>query len=89
MLTGLHGLHVFVGVFFLYVCLERFCNQEFTRMHYVGFVCAIWYWHFVDGVWIFLYIVIYIWGNWTIDIGESELFIDFADFYDQENESAW
>jgi cytochrome c oxidase subunit 3 len=41
MLTGLHGLHVFVGVFFLYVCLERFCNQDFTVRHYVGFICAI------------------------------------------------
>jgi cytochrome c oxidase subunit 3 len=41
MLTGLHGLHVFVGVFFLYVCLERFCNQDFTTNHYVGFICAI------------------------------------------------
>jgi len=66
MLTGLHGMHVFVGVFFLYVCLERFCNQDFTTRHYVGFVCAIWYWHFVDGVWIFLYIMVYIWGNWCI-----------------------
>jgi cytochrome c oxidase subunit 3 len=48
MLTGLHGLHVFVGVTFLYACLERFCLQDYSMNHYVGFVCAIWYWHFVD-----------------------------------------
>jgi cytochrome c oxidase subunit 3 len=41
MLTGLHGFHVFAGVFFLYVCLERLCNQEYTVNHYLGFVCAI------------------------------------------------
>jgi len=41
MLTGLHGLHVFAGVFFLYVCLERLSNQEYTSKHYLGFVCAI------------------------------------------------
>jgi len=41
MLTGLHGMHVFVGVSFLYVCLERVCLQDFSMNHYVGFVCAI------------------------------------------------
>lgn len=41
LLTGLHGFHVLAGIFFLYVCLERLCNQEFTRSHYLGFVCAI------------------------------------------------
>jgi cytochrome c oxidase subunit 3 len=41
MLTGLHGMHVFIGVSFLYVCLERLCLQDFTINHYLGFVCAI------------------------------------------------
>jgi len=41
MLTGLHGFHVFAGVFFLYVCLERTANQEYTSTHYLGLVCAI------------------------------------------------
>jgi cytochrome c oxidase subunit 3 len=59
----------------LYVCLERFCNQDFTVRHYVGFICAIWYWHFVDGVWIFLYITIYIWGNWTIELYNSHIYL--------------
>jgi len=41
MLTGLHGFHVFAGVFFLYVCLERVSNQEYSSNHYLGLVCAI------------------------------------------------
>jgi cytochrome c oxidase subunit 3 len=49
----------------LYACLERFCLKEFHTTHYLGFVCAIWYWHFVDAVWILLYLFIYVWGSWT------------------------
>jgi cytochrome c oxidase subunit III len=41
MLTGLHGFHVFAGIFFSYVCLNRVFNQEFSTKHYLGFVCAI------------------------------------------------
>lgn len=63
MLTGFHGLHVFVGAIFLVVCLARHINYHFTSNHHVGFECAIWYWHFVDVVWIFLFLVIYIWGG--------------------------
>lgn len=66
MLTGLHGFHVFVGVFLSYVCLNRVYNQEYSTKHYVGLVCSIWYWHFVDGVWVLLYLIVYVWGNWTI-----------------------
>jgi len=50
MLTGFHGLHVFVGAVFLVVCLIRHINYHFTSNHHVGFECAIWYWHFVDVV---------------------------------------
>jgi len=41
MLTGLHGFHVFVGVFLLYASLNRVYNQEFSTKHYVGLVCSI------------------------------------------------
>ena len=66
MLTGLHGMHVLVGVFFLFRCIDRITSQDYSSLHYVGLVCGIWYWHFVDWVWIFLYFVVYLWGNWTI-----------------------
>jgi len=65
MLTGLHGLHVLVGVCFLSVCFLRFLNKQFSVNHYMGFVFAIWYWHFVDIVWIALFVIIYIWGGWS------------------------
>ena len=62
-LTGLHGLHVLVGTVFLVVCLWRASRLHFTLWKQVGFKAAVWYWHFVDVVWIFLFIVIYIWGG--------------------------
>ncbi len=63
MLTGLHGLHVIVGTLFILVCLLRHIYKHFTRTHHLGFEAAIWYWHFVDVVWLFLFIFVYWWGN--------------------------
>jgi len=63
MLTGLHGLHVLVGTIFILVCLFRHIYKHFTRTHHLGFEAAIWYWHFVDVVWLFLFIFVYWWGN--------------------------
>jgi len=62
-LTGLHGMHVIVGTIFLIVCLWRASRLHFTMWKQVGFKAAVWYWHFVDVVWIFLFIVIYVWGG--------------------------
>nr|YP_010937551.1 cytochrome c oxidase subunit III [Ophiothrix exigua]WKW95560.1 cytochrome c oxidase subunit III [Ophiothrix exigua] len=61
--TGFHGLHVIIGTSFLSVCLIRLNKAHFSNNHHVGFECAIWYWHFVDVVWIFLFICIYWWGG--------------------------
>ena len=60
--TGFHGFHVIIGTIFLLVCLIRLNNSHFTRSHHVGFEVASWYWHFVDVVWLFLYVCIYWWG---------------------------
>ena len=62
-LTGFHGIHVLVGTFFLFVCLVRHFKLNFTVNHHVGLEAAIWYWHFVDVVWMFLFITVYIWGG--------------------------
>jgi cytochrome c oxidase subunit 3 len=62
-LTGLHGLHVIIGTGFLFICLLRQINYHFTREHHLGLEAAIWYWHFVDVVWLFLFISIYYWGT--------------------------
>lgn len=61
--TGFHGLHVLIGSVFLIVCLIRHINNHFSINHHFGFEAAAWYWHFVDLVWLFLYISIYWWGN--------------------------
>lgn len=61
--TGFHGLHVLVGTRFLLVCLTRILNNSFRHTHHFGFEAAAWYWHFVDVVWLFLYLIIYWWGG--------------------------
>ncbi|WP_142847315.1 cytochrome c oxidase subunit 3 [Telmatospirillum sp. J64-1] len=63
MATGFHGFHVFVGVVFLAVNLLRAMRGHFNEKHHVGFEAAAWYWHFVDVVWIFLFIWVYWWGS--------------------------
>ena len=60
--TGFHGLHVLIGRTFLTVCLARVWLQHFSTGHHFGFEAAAWYWHFVDVVWLFLYLSIYWWG---------------------------
>jgi cytochrome c oxidase subunit 3 len=64
LLTGLHGFHVMVGVVFLSVCFIRLLLNHFLTNHYLGLVFAIWYWHFVDLVWILLFFTVYCWGGW-------------------------
>lgn len=61
--TGFHGLHVLIGSSFLLVCLWRAYSNHFSTGHHFGFEAAAWYWHFVDVVWIFLYLCIYWWGS--------------------------
>ena len=60
--TGFHGTHVLVGTAFLLVCLARLRAGHFTPTRHLGLVSAIWYWHFVDVVWLGLYLLVYIWG---------------------------
>jgi cytochrome c oxidase subunit 3 len=63
MATGFHGFHVVVGTIFLIVCLARTYKGDFTPTQHFGFEAAAWYWHFVDVVWLFLFIAIYVWGS--------------------------
>jgi len=62
MATGFHGFHVLVGTIFLIVCLFRAYAGHFTPKQHLGFEFAAWYWHFVDVVWLFLFVTIYVWG---------------------------
>ena len=63
MATGFHGFHVFVGTVFLFVCWLRARKGHFTPQRHFGFEAAAWYWHFVDVVWLFLFVAIYWWGG--------------------------
>ena len=63
MATGFHGFHVLVGTIFLIVCLRRPILATSPAPAF-GFEAAAWYWHFVDVVWLFLFIVVYVWGGW-------------------------
>ena len=60
--TGFHGFHVIVGTCFLIVCWFRARDGQFTPQRHFGFEAAAWYWHFVDVVWLFLFVCIYWWG---------------------------
>jgi cytochrome c oxidase subunit 3 len=59
MLTGFHGFHVTVGALMLTVVLARLIKGHFTAENHFAFEGAAWYWHFVDVVWLLLYVVVY------------------------------
>lgn len=61
--TGFHGLHVIVGTVLLMVSFFRLIHFQFSSNHHFGFEASAWYWHFVDVVWLFLFICIYWWGS--------------------------
>ncbi|HEV2676570.1 MAG TPA: cytochrome c oxidase subunit 3 [Aliidongia sp.] len=63
MATGFHGFHVMVGTIFLAVCWVRAYKGQFKPDHHFGFEAAAWYWHFVDVVWLFLFLGVYVWGG--------------------------
>lgn len=71
MATGFHGFHVLVGTIFLGVCWLRAKKGHFTAEKHFGFEAAAWYWHFVDVVWLFLFVAVYVWGG-EIGIGDVE-----------------
>ncbi len=61
--TRFHRFHVIVGSAFLIVCLVRIVRRQLNRYRHVRFECAAWYWHFVDTVWIYLYVLVYWWRS--------------------------
>ncbi len=61
--TGFHGLHVIIGTIFLIINLIRILKLHFSFIHHIRFELAAWYWHFIDIIWLFLYITFYWWNN--------------------------
>lgn len=74
LLTGFHGFHVLAGTIFILICFVRHLFNHFTRERHLGFECAIWYWHFVDIIWILLVILLY------LPVGSSYI-ANILDFY--------
>jgi len=60
MLTGFHGAHVILGSLMLIIMLIRINKGHFTADNHFGFEAAAWYWHFVDVVWLGLFVFVYI-----------------------------
>uniref|UniRef100_UPI0030E1DF83 cytochrome oxidate subunit 3 n=1 Tax=Echinolaelaps fukienensis TaxID=2902762 RepID=UPI0030E1DF83 len=61
LMTGFHGIHVLIGTMFLMVNMFRLFQCHFSNMYHFSFESSAWYWHFVDVVWLFLYIFVYWW----------------------------
>nr|DBA43876.1 TPA_asm: COX3 [Bombus polaris] len=61
--TGFHGIHVLIGTFMLSISLIRMMNSHFSMIHHMNFEFSIWYWHFVDVIWLFIYMFYYILMN--------------------------
>ncbi len=60
MLTGFHGMHVTLGAIMLTVILVRCMRGHFTKEHHFGYEGVAWYWHFVDVVWLGLFVFVYV-----------------------------
>ena len=78
MMTGFHGFHVIIGTIFIIVCAFRSYYGHFTTSHHLGFEAAAWYWHFVDVVWLFLFVLVYWWGG--LQLVDDSAFIKTLNF---------
>lgn len=61
--TGFHGLHVLLGTISIIYNFEKLVCGELSKFSHISLNFAIWYWHFVDAIWLFLFVVFYVWGQ--------------------------
>jgi len=68
--TGFHGTHVIIGTALLFSMLLRHTIGINSSQHHTGFEVRIWYWHFVDVIWLFLFTFLYWWSFLSISISK-------------------
>nr|YP_009629403.1 cytochrome c oxidase subunit III [Saccharosydne procerus]AVV32036.1 cytochrome c oxidase subunit III [Saccharosydne procerus] len=61
--TGFHGIHVIIGTIFIMTAMESLLKMKMTKINHLSMELSAWYWHFVDVVWLFLYLIIYWWNK--------------------------
>nr|YP_009468958.1 cytochrome c oxidase subunit III [Peregrinus maidis]AVC55501.1 cytochrome c oxidase subunit III [Peregrinus maidis] len=61
--TGFHGIHVIIGTIFIYTALESVKTLKSNLINHLNLELAAWYWHFVDVIWLFLYLIMYWWNK--------------------------
>ena len=66
--TGFHGIHVIVGTIFIITAIQRIYTFKSNEINHLRIELSAWYWHFVDVVWLFLYLVIYWWNKFFFSI---------------------
>jgi cytochrome c oxidase subunit 3 len=63
LLTGFHGIHVIIGTIFIFVQFIRLIKDHLKPDSHLGFEASAWYWHFVDVVWLLLFVIVYAYGS--------------------------
>nr|QBZ38152.1 cytochrome c oxidase subunit III [Matsumuramata muiri]QWW90532.1 cytochrome c oxidase subunit III [Matsumuramata muiri] len=63
MTTGFHGIHVIIGTIFIITALESVKTLKSNSVNHLSLELSAWYWHFVDVVWLFLYLIMYWWNK--------------------------
>nr|YP_009987575.1 cytochrome c oxidase subunit III [Tropidocephala brunnipennis]QBZ38048.1 cytochrome c oxidase subunit III [Tropidocephala brunnipennis] len=61
--TGFHGIHVIMGTIFILTAMESIISMKSNKINHLSLELSAWYWHFVDVVWLFLYLILYWWNN--------------------------
>nr|YP_009468945.1 cytochrome c oxidase subunit III [Changeondelphax velitchkovskyi]AVC55488.1 cytochrome c oxidase subunit III [Changeondelphax velitchkovskyi] len=63
MTTGFHGIHVMIGTIFILTALQSILTMKSNKINHLSLELSAWYWHFVDVIWLFLYLTLYWWNN--------------------------
>ncbi|YP_009450473.1 cytochrome c oxidase subunit III (mitochondrion) [Lingula anatina] len=85
LITGFHGLHVLAGTMFNIYCLKMMVYGSYSPSHMTSIQMSVWYWHFVDIVWVAAYLFIYIWGNWGMYVTPYAVWMKKMEIFEHKN----